>query len=144
LEVVLHAYLTQLCQSLGASMIRDHDHFSLVVTTDQSVVGADVSANLGLIVTELVINALKHAFPERHTGRIVVDYQSRGADWKLSVTDNGVGILEGRDDDKPKAGLGTSIVEALARKLDVVIAISDTGLGTASVFSRGALCNFEL
>jgi two-component sensor histidine kinase len=129
-EVVLHTYFTQLCQSLGASMIRDHDHFSLAVTADRSVVAADVSVSLGLIVTELVINALKHAFPERHTGRIIVDYQSHGTDWTLSVTDDGVGILKGLGDEKPRAGLGTSIVEALARQLDAVIAISDANPGT--------------
>jgi two-component system, sensor histidine kinase PdtaS len=129
-EVILQTYLSQLCQSLGASMIRDHKQFSLIVTTDKSVVGADVSVSLGLIVTELVINALKHAFPWATAGRIEVDYRSDGPDWKLSVNDNGVGITSGPDQAKPKAGLGTSIVEALARQLDAEITISDTNPGT--------------
>ena len=57
-------YLTQLCESLGASMIADK-RLSISVTVDDSVVEADVSVSLGLIVTELVINALKHAFPDQ-------------------------------------------------------------------------------
>jgi two-component sensor histidine kinase len=50
------------------------------------------AVSLGLIVTELVINALKHAFPDdRQDGRVVVSYQSDGLDWKLLVSDNGIG-----------------------------------------------------
>ena len=118
-EVELRGYFTQLCQSLGASMIHDHNQLSLAVTADDSSVKADISVSLGLIVTELVINALKHAFPEERSGKILVDYQSRGEDWKLSVSDDGVGTPEKMADAKP--GLGTSIVEALANQLAATV-----------------------
>lgn len=62
-DVPLRAYFTQLCESLGASMIQDPARLSIAVMVDDSMVKADVSVSLGLIVTELVINALKHAFP---------------------------------------------------------------------------------
>jgi len=52
----------------------------------------DDSAGLGLIVTELVINPLKHAFPRHRAGKIVVRYESHGRNWTLSVSDNGIGI----------------------------------------------------
>src|SRR3546814_1743456 len=63
----------------------------------------------------LVINALKHAFPGDRGGKILVDYNSNGSDWALSVSDNGVGTPETLAGAKP--GLGTSIVEALANQL---------------------------
>ena len=128
-NVELRAYFTQLCRSLGASMIADPNRLSLEVRVDDSVVEADVSVSLGLIVTELVINALKHAFTEERTGTIVVDYRSSGDDWTLSVTDDGIGVPTG--DKAPKAGLGTGIVEALARNLQGEIEISDAGPGAA-------------
>lgn len=128
-EVDVRVYLTQLCESLGASMIADPDRLSIQVAVDNSLVESDVSVSLGLIVTELVINALKHAFPNERTGAIAVDYRSAGNDWTLTVVDNGIGMRAG--DDAPKAGLGTGIVEALAKNLACVIEVTDAGPGTA-------------
>jgi two-component sensor histidine kinase len=128
-DVEVRFYLTQLCQSLGASMIADPARLSIQVAVDNSLVGPDVSVSLGLIVTELVINALKHAFPDEMAGTIAVDYRSSGGDWTLSVTDNGVGMPTGSE--APKAGLGTGIVEALARNLAGEIEVTDAGPGTA-------------
>jgi two-component sensor histidine kinase len=127
-EVKLLPYLTQLCQSLGASMIRDHRQQSIEVTGDESSVGADVSISLGLIVTELVINALKHAYPESRAGKISVDYHAKGPNWTLSVGDDGVGMPS--DMVQSPAGLGTSIVEALARQLRATVKVADGHPGT--------------
>jgi len=133
-RVELRAYFTQLCQSLGASMISDPDRLSIAVQVDDSVVEPDFSVSLGLIVTELVINALKHAFPDDRMGTIVIGYRSSGDDWTLSITDDGIGMPAGTD--APKAGLGTGIVEALARNLQGEIRLSDAGPGTAVTISH--------
>ena len=62
-----------------------------------------------MIVTELVINSIKHAFGEdTKDGQITVAFDVSGTDWKLSVTDNGVGKPEGVFA-QPKTGLGTGI-----------------------------------
>jgi two-component sensor histidine kinase len=126
-NVELRPYFTQLCASLGASMIRDHDQQSIVVTGDASLVTADVSVSLGLIVTELVINALKHAFPTNQAGLIKVDYRAHGPNWTLRVDDNGVGMPAITT--PAKAGLGTSIVEALARQLQARVDVEDARPG---------------
>ena len=127
-EVQLRGYFTELCQSIGASMIRDPQRLRLTVECDETVATADMSVSLGLIVTELVINALKHAFPEERDGDIVVSYRALGAGWTLSVVDNGVGIPKQA---APKPGLGTSIVEALARQLGASVQIADARPGAA-------------
>jgi two-component system, sensor histidine kinase PdtaS len=126
-DVGLRAYLTELCQSIGASMIRDHNQLSLDVVADDSLAGPDISVSLGLIVTELVINALKHAFPGHRPGKITVAYRSDGPDWTLSVGDDGVGMP--KDPSSAKTGLGTSIVHALAQQLQAEVESVDTQPG---------------
>jgi two-component sensor histidine kinase len=127
-DVELRSYFTELCDSIAASMIPDHDKLRLTVAADAGLATADVSVSLGLIATELVINALKHAFPNGRGGAIVVGYQSRGSDWRLSVSDDGVGMPRGSV--PAKAGLGTSIVEALAKQLGAKVSVADASPGT--------------
>jgi two-component sensor histidine kinase len=80
-----------------------------------------------LIVTELVINALKHAFPDGRSGKITVDYNFHGPNWILCVRDNGVGmpLIE-----PVRTGLGTSIVAALAGQLHASVETTPEQPGT--------------
>ena len=106
----------------------DRKKITLTATADGSVTTADTSVSLGLIVTELVINALKHAFPDGRAGAITVYYAARGSDWTLSVGDDGVGIATNPDD--AKAGLGTSIIQALSRQLGAQVQVATGKDGT--------------
>jgi|SRR5471032_668727 len=127
-DVQLRPYLTALCESIGASMIRDHNQLSLEVRADDGITTADVSVSLGLIVTELVINALKHAFPDDRKGKILVDYKAHAKNWTLSVTDDGVGMPA--EPGSAKAGLGTSIIQALTKQLGAIISVAGANPGT--------------
>lgn len=128
-SVPLRIYLRDLCNSLGASMIANPERLSLLVSVDDSIVDPDSSVSLGLIVTELVINSLKHAFPGRNQeGIIKVSYQSDGDAWTLTISDDGIGMPKDIADRKP--GLGTGIVEALAAQLDATVTVTDQGPGT--------------
>jgi two-component sensor histidine kinase len=128
-DVALRKYFEELCASLGASMIDNADRITLTTTTDDTVIKAEVSVSLGLIVTELVINALKHAFPGRNqAGKIAVDYHATGEGWTLTVGDDGVGMEAG--DGAMKPGLGTGIVEALSRQLDAIVEVTNQAPGT--------------
>jgi two-component sensor histidine kinase len=140
-DVALRPYLIELCESLGASMIRDPRRLSIVVNVDDSVVSANVSVSLGLIVTELVINALKHAFPTQRHGTIKVGYHGKGKKWSLSVKDDGVGMPGGKN--KAKPGLGTGIVDALARQLRGRIFLADAVPGTAFTLEYDEVANIE-
>ncbi|HEV7290631.1 sensor histidine kinase [Sphingomonas sp.] len=128
-DVILRFYLNDLCNSIGASMIFDHSLTRIDVIVDDSVTSSDISVSLGLIVTELVINALKHAFPDRTTpGCITVEYWSRPTGWKLTVSDDGIGMPYEGEAKKP--GLGTGIVDALSNQLDATVIVTDTAPGT--------------
>jgi two-component sensor histidine kinase len=128
--VEMGAYLRELCDGLSASMIRGPRPINLDVRVDDASMSAIHAVSLGLIVTELVINAIKHAFPDDREGMVTIAYRTHDSDWTLSVIDNGVG--------RPSAhlgqlhlGLGTSIIEALAHQLGARVVIADTGMGTS-------------
>ncbi|MES2293676.1 MAG: histidine kinase dimerization/phosphoacceptor domain -containing protein [Pseudomonadota bacterium] len=128
-DVEMRPYLAALCESISASMIRDREQVGLEARSDESINTADASVCLGLIVTELVINALKHAFPGNRNGKILVDYRGRGPNWSLSVSDDGVGMPA--DPESAKPGLGTSIVQALATQMGAQITVTSANPGTS-------------
>jgi chemotaxis protein methyltransferase CheR len=128
--VDVERYLTKLCDSLAASMIRDDQPISLRVEAAAGALSSDQAVSMGLIVTELVINALKHAFPRGGEGAIVVRYESGAANWRLSVSDDGAGIASSLIEPPARSGLGTSIVEALTRQLNGRLTTTNTSPGT--------------
>jgi two-component sensor histidine kinase len=128
-SVGLQTYFADLCRSISASMIDDPQRLSLETTVDDTTTNSDVSVSMGLIVTELVINAIKHAFPPQATGgKITVSFAADKGAWLLAVADNGCGMQIG--DDRGKPGLGTGIVEALSTQLDASVTVVDTSPGT--------------
>jgi two-component sensor histidine kinase len=89
-------YLTRLGDALAASMIGDVRPVTLKVVGTAGSLSSREAESIGLITTELVMNALKHAFPsEKMNGRITVAYDADGTNWKLSVADNGIGKPDG-------------------------------------------------
>jgi two-component sensor histidine kinase len=111
-------YLVTLCDSLAVSMIGQSQPIVLQVMADEGQLRSAQAVSLGLIVTELVINALKYAFPKDTPGSLVmVTFETKGGDWKLVVSDNGVGKAVPDAAVNP-GGLGTIIVGALVKQLD--------------------------
>lgn len=128
-------YLRELCASLAGSMIND-EHCKIDVHVTDGRATSATAVSMGLIATELVINALKHAFPTAKSGCVVdVSYEANGADWKLTVADNGVGRPDGVWP-PVHAGLGTSIVNALAEQLEARIDTQSGPSGTTVAVSH--------
>jgi two-component sensor histidine kinase len=125
--IELGPYLTRLCDALGASMIGDSRPIALKVEADAGTAVSGDAVSIGLIITELVINTLKHAFPSGGEGKISVRYAVDGPSWRLSVSDDGVGLQEA--DGRSRTGLGTSIVEALAHQLKASVEITSRSQG---------------
>ena len=134
-QIEVKPYLTKLCASLAGSMIGGDQPPILTVVSDDGLIGSAEAVSLGLIVTELVINALKYAFPARHDGaRILVTFESSGIDWRLTVSDNGVG--KALPASTGSGGLGTAIVEALAKQLQARVEVIDAPPGVTVAITR--------
>lgn len=119
-RIDIAAYLAKLSAGLAASMIGPHNGIEIEVVSDEGTLQSSEAVSLGLIVTELVINAIKYAFPTARAGaRILVAFEFEDEAWKLSVADNGAG--RSSTPSTKSGGLGTAIVAALAKQLKAEI-----------------------
>jgi two-component sensor histidine kinase len=123
-------YLTRLCETLAGSMIGERRPITLEVHAQAGSATSEQAVSMGLIVTELVLNALKHAFPDdSREGSVLVAYDVAGSSWRLTVSDNGIGRPDG-DAPKTVPGLGTNLIEALAKQLDARVEGTMDATGT--------------
>ena len=128
-RVEMGPYLSKLCDSLAGSLIGDTQPITLHALVSGGAVLSATAVSIGLVVAELVINSLKHAFPgDRDDCQVIVSFDVNGSDWKLVVSDNGIG--------KPiettataGGGLGSSLIKALAHQLDAKVDIVSSPKG---------------
>ena len=102
----------------------------LTLKTDPVEIDPDRAVAIGIIVNELVMNAVKYAYPDG-AGPIHVDLVAQGDDVALSITDDGVGLNVKTD---PRStGMGQRIVSAMATKLDASVERDPAHAGTRIV-----------
>lgn len=111
-------YLRQLCDSLaraaGPTPVR------VTVEAEDWILDVDRAMPLALIASELVSNALRHAFPDGHAGNVVVELGAGSAGMRMDVRDDGIGLpadlpaapVAG----KRRGGLGLVLVQSLAKQ----------------------------
>jgi len=124
-EVTLDSkiFIQELCDDLRDSVGRGRP-IVIECKADSRPLHMDLAVIVGLIINELVTNAIKHAFPEQRAGCICVGFQANGNQACLSVEDNGVGF-----DDWRSVGLGDELVKGLSSQLggDLQVKSSRTG-----------------
>ncbi|MCW2239152.1 histidine kinase dimerization/phosphoacceptor domain -containing protein [Azospirillum canadense] len=130
-RIGLAPYLRGLCASLMAASGKTAD-IRIEVQADDSIhILADHAIALGLIVNELVTNAMKHAFPPNRAGRIeVAARRSQAERVTLRVRDDGMGMSTGRD-----GALGYGIIRSLVEKISGEMEIGcDGGVAVTITF----------
>ena len=133
-SVLLNQYLGALLEDLRRSA--EGDRMSrLTLKAEPVEIDPDRAVAIGIIVNELVMNAVKYAYPDG-PGPIHVILVSQGDELVLSIADDGVG-LNARTDPR-STGMGQRIVSAMASKLDATIERDGAHAGTRIVlrFSR--------
>ena len=92
------------------------DQVKIECAMDQLELDVDTAVPIGLIVNELLTNALKYAFPEGKMGKIDISLSRENEGLMLKVQDNGIGKTQGA---KPKGtGFGSQLIDLLTRQLD--------------------------
>jgi len=125
-------YLRGLVVAL-ADAFTDRNHCVLDVEVPVTVrMEAGRASSLGLITTELTLNALKHAFHGVDRGRLAMRFDVVGQGCRLTVADNGVGLSKDLDP-KASSGMGMRLVHGLVRQLNGTLAIEHAQPGTRFV-----------
>ncbi|MEW6351437.1 MAG: histidine kinase dimerization/phosphoacceptor domain -containing protein [Thermodesulfobacteriota bacterium] len=127
-RIDLSKYIDKLVDSLAGSAALIGRGVTIRKDLHEGPIRLDTAIPAGFLVTELVSNCLKHAFPDDREGEITVSLRSRGDDELLLVVkDNGVGIPKDVDVDDPKT-LGLDLVHTFVRQLHGHVEIlSDAG-----------------
>lgn len=125
-SVAIDQYLESLVEDLQRSA--DSEQLAQIsLSADPAETEPDRAVAVGIIVNELVTNALKYAYPSRQ-GPIRVGLKTNDANATVSVEDEGVGY----DCEKVSAGLGQRIVRAMAEKLGSTIECESSSGGTTN------------
>jgi PAS domain S-box-containing protein len=120
-------YLDELCHDLFASVQKEGDP-SIVLKTDieSALLPTDRAIPIGLIVNELVTNAVKYAFPGEAKGTVMVTLKRVPGGLWLTVADDG----QGRDPGKADSGLGSRLVDGFAQQLGGQVERKSNSQGT--------------
>jgi two-component sensor histidine kinase len=124
----LDEYLATLVDGLRASLPRRRGEIALTLRTEPVEVTPDQAVSIGVIVNELVNNAIKYAFPEGAKGTIEVVLARQPDGYSVTVGDDGRGIEGQREAEG--TGLGMRIVDAIAQSLRTQIERVDCSVGT--------------
>jgi two-component sensor histidine kinase len=111
--VELVDFMSELCKKLKGTS----SGHTLHCHADAMLLAADHAIPLGLLINELVTNAVKYAYPE---GRGIIQVNAREVDGHLhvEVSDEGTGLPMGFDIDQPQASLGFKVVTGMVRQLN--------------------------
>lgn len=133
-DIQLDEYLQELVETISSTFVTN-GNIELVFDLDPVKVDVDTVVPCGLLVNELVVNAFKHAFPERDskgTLSIMLEDQKRTA--RLTVADDGPGLP---DDFELGGGdsLGSMLIQTFAAQLEANIKIDNDHDGVKFVFT---------
>ena len=134
-SVLLNQYLEALLEDLRRSV--EGNRMSRLTLKSESIeIDPDRAVAIGIIVNELVMNAVKYAYPDG-AGPIHVVLSSQGDDLELSITDDGVGLAVKAD---PRStGMGQRIVSAMANKLEASVERDPNHTGTRVILRFSAV-----
>ncbi len=120
-RIDFQAYMRQIASDVTAFYGINSDRIRVLMDGQQVKLNISQAVPCGLIVSELLTNALKHAFPDGRPGVVQLDLRMDN-DCKLMVSDNGVGLPEDLDP-KESGSMGLQLVSLLTEQLPGTLTI---------------------
>jgi two-component sensor histidine kinase len=109
------AYLQELCEGVRSTLVHD-ERIQIEVEQEPVPVPVDMAIPLGMVVNELVTNAVKYAYPFPLGGVISVSAVRDGDALRLTVRDVGVGLPDDIER-RPGGGLGMKLIKSLVAQV---------------------------
>ena len=116
-------YIRNLSTDLFHTYVSDTSNIDLNLKVQNLMLDINTIVPLGLILNELVSNALKHAFPDGRKGEILIDFHQENDNYLLLVKDNGIGFPDNIDY-KNTQSLGLQLVNSLSDQIDAKIELN--------------------
>jgi PAS domain S-box-containing protein len=116
-RVDLNRYIKNLAFFLFETYVADTRSVTLDIHTVKTILDIKRAVPVGLILNELIMNALRHAFPDDRKGRITVTLEEDGGAIELSVSDDGVGFPVGMNPDTCDS-MGLNLIRMLTKQID--------------------------
>jgi len=116
-KIEYRPYVEELCEYLVGSIKGANSNVKVNIGITDVRIGIDTAIPLGLLINEIVTNALKYAFNEDEGGEIYINIkQEENLEYSLEIGDNGKGFSE-EIDFKTTKSLGLKLISNLARQL---------------------------
>jgi two-component sensor histidine kinase len=125
-RISLRCYVERLCEALSEALLGPFG-IRCEVFVDAAEFPAEQCERLGLVISELVMNAAKHGFHGRKDGGVRVEIQKESGSWVCIVVDNGVGTKSA------PTGIGSKIVEQLVAAIGGTVVQSSGPDGTVVI-----------
>ena len=116
-------YIDSLVSNLFYSYNVNNTNIKPLLEIDDINLNMETAIPCGLIISELVSNSLKYAFPESQKGELLISLKSEETYYKLTVRDNGIGLPEELELDNAKT-LGLKLVNILTGQIDGEVTIN--------------------
>lgn len=129
--------LASYCAKIATSMISLTENLSIETNLEDAEVPIDTAASIGLILTELITNSIKYAFPKGQKGKVSIVLKNIDYVIYLEVSDTGIGfplkVVNGES-----SGMGHKLIRSLCDQIDASFCKLETTQGTSFRLTLGS------
>ena len=137
-QVDFRTYVEKILNNLLNSYKTESKEINIVSNIESLHINIETASTCGIIINEVVTNCIKHAFPANYVrgpangtfaspekdGEIIVEFKDEGDQYRLKISDNGIGIPEDLDHRKTET-LGLRLINNLAMQLEGTVEIKE-------------------